>query len=213
MSAWRRPSKQQRSLNSQPVFETGHDDDGENYGGKTLEKVLIARNVAGAIMVARWYGGVMLGPVRFAHIRNCAGDAITKWAQEGERAGTRAKTESERQRLVGLLPQRERSIGVLRGLLAEKKHGSISEQCSDNNTAKSSPSSKVPDYATMALPVLERLEQVRDKTIGWILGQIEEVEKAQLEASNLRSESEAESAEKVHERNPIPAKPARDIDA
>ena len=181
MTAWRLLSKQ-RSLNSQLIFETGHDDDGENHGGKNLEKVLIAKRVSGTVMVARWYGGVMLGPVRFDHIRNCASDAIGQWAREGEHAAKRAKTETDRLRRVEILSERDQSIAVLRGLLAEKKQGVAS---SPDNT-RISPV-KAPDYAKMEIPLLERLEQVRDKTIGWILAQIEQAEKAQENISNRQS--------------------------
>lgn len=179
MAAWRTPSKQ-RSLSSHSIFETGYDDDGENHGGKTLEKILIAKNVTGTIVVGRWYGGVMLGPVRFDHIRDCAGDAMTKSARDGERAAKKAKLEVDRQRLIDILPERDQSIFVLRGLLAEKKHGVSPSQ----DSAKTSPS-KAPGYTTMELSMLERLEIVRDKTIGWILAQIEEAEQAQEKALNM----------------------------
>ena len=172
MTAWRLPSKQQ-SLNSKPMYETSYDDDGENHGGKTLEKVLIAKDVTGAIMVARWYGGVMLGPVRFDHIRNCANNAIASWGHKSERAAKKAKTDAERLQLIEILQERDQSISVLRNLLAEKKRGAASSQ---ENVIPSSPS-KVPQYTTMDMTVLERLEAVRDKTIGWILSQIEQVER------------------------------------
>ena len=197
MAAWRKPSKQ-RSLNSQPIFETGHEDDGENYGGKNLEKVLNSKNVSGAVVVARWYGGVMLGPVRFDHIRNCASDAIAQWAEESERAAKRAKTQADKERLTQVLPERDLSITVLRGLLAEKKGMA---QTASQEAIQGSPA-RAMDYATMELPVLERLEQVRDKTIGWILEQIEKAEKAQEEASK--------AAEKAQQEVPEEEKPANE---
>ena len=211
MTAWRKPSTQRSLNNAKSIFETGHDDDGENYGGKTLEKILIAKDVVGAVMVARWYGGVMLGPVRFDHMKDVADNAIARWAQEGERAAKRVKTERERQQLITeVLPQRDQSIEVLRGLLVEKKGktgkktlGSRTEPCSGQTDASPSPSpssAKTPDYSVMDLHVLERLEQVRDKTIGWILAQIEEAEKAHRDAPEV----EQAVIEKAHDQHAAP---------
>lgn len=177
VAAWRKLSSQ-RSLNSQPLFETGHDDDGETYGGKAVEKVLLSMDVQGAVVVARWFGGVMLGPVRFEHMRNCAREAVRMWVREEEGRVKRVKVEKdererERERLVGLLGERDESITVLRGLLAEKTQASSSQDSANNSAAK------VPDYSTLPLATLQKLEQVRDKTIGWVLKKIEEAEEAE----------------------------------
>ena len=177
IAAWRKPSSQ-RALNAQRILDTGHDDDGEKYGGKALEKVLIETDVEGAVVVARWYGGVLLGPARFDHIKNCARDAIAQWTQERERSAKKAKTredEAEKERLIRALPERDQSITVLRNLLAEK-----SQQRSPSPGAKGT-TAKVPNYAIMPLATLQKLEQVRDATIGWILKQIEKVEETQVE--------------------------------
>jgi len=175
VAAWRKLSSQ-RSLNSQPLFETGHDDDGETYGGKAVEKVLVSMDVQGAVVVARWFGGVMLGPVRFEHMRNCAHEAVRMWVTEEEGRVKRVKVEEdgrEKERLVGVLGERDESITVLRGLLAEKTRAASSQDSADNSAAK------VPDYSTLPLATLQKLEQVRDKTIGWVLKKIEEAEEAQ----------------------------------
>ena len=182
ITAWRKPGSQ-RALNAQPLLETGHDDDGEKYGGKALEKVLIEAKVEGAVVVARWYGGVMLGPVRFDHIKNCARDAIMQWSQDKERSAKKAKVlenEAERERLIKTLPERDRSITVLRDLLAEKTQQSPSVPGGSTTPAKT------PDYSTLPLATLEKLEHVRDATIGWILKQIEKAEKAQTEETGSK---------------------------
>ncbi len=182
IAAWRKPGSQ-RALNAQPLLETGHDDDGEKYGGKALEKVLIETKVEGAVVVARWYGGVMLGPVRFDHIKNCARDAILQWSQDRERSAKKAKVrqdEAERERLIQTLLERDQSITVLRDLLAEKSQQSSSVP-GGNSTA-----AKTPNYSTLPLATLEKLEHVRDATIGWILKQIEKAEKAQTENPSTR---------------------------
>ena len=183
IAAWRTPSNQY-ALDAKRLLEIGHDDDGERYGGKALEKVLVETEVEGAVVVARWYGGVMLGPVRFDHIKNCARDAIMQWSSERERSAKKAKVqedEAERKRLIEILPERDQSITVLRDLLAEKNQSS-----SFASGEKRSPA-KTPDYSTLPLTTLEKLEQVRDATIGWILKQIEKAEKAQAEETDTES--------------------------
>ena len=178
IAAWRKPSSQ-RALNAQRLLDTGHDDDGEKYGGKALEKVLLETDVEGAVVVARWYGGVLLGPVRFDHIKNCARDAIAQWTQDRERTAKKAKTledEAEKETLIKTLPERDTSIAVLRDLLAEKSQQPPSSSPSGKGTM-----AKIPNYATMPLATLRKLEQVRDATIGWILKQIEKVEETQAE--------------------------------
>ena len=172
IAAWRKPSSQQ-ALNSQLLIEAGHDDDGEKYGGKTLEKVMISTNAQGAVVVARWYGGVMLGPVRFDHMKKCAHEAISGWTQDRDLINKKNKIEDERmmkERLVRSLPERDNSITVLRGLLAEKK------RTSPSNTKANTTPTKVPIYRNMPLSALQKLEQVRDATIAWILSEIEKAE-------------------------------------
>ena len=183
IAAWRKSSSQ-RALNAQPLWETGHDDDGEKYGGKALEKVLVETNVEGAVVVARWYGGVLLGPVRFDHIRNTARDAIIQWSQDRERSAKRTKIredEAEKERLIEALPERDQSITVLRDLLAEK-----SQQSSSTPSGKTTPA-KTPDYSTLPLATLQKLEHVRDATIGWILKQIEKAEESQVQKADLET--------------------------
>ncbi|MCJ1272803.1 hypothetical protein MMC21_000592 [Puttea exsequens] len=169
IAAWRKPSSQ-LSLSSQVLHDIGNDDDGEKYGGKSLERLLVSMNVEGSLVVARWYGGVMLGPVRFDHIRNCAVDAIRQCREKSDNQAKKIKIETdqkEKERLVDVLQERDQSIVVLRGLLAEKLE-TLSSQDS-----KSAGRTKTPDYSIMPLPTLQKLETVRDRTIGWILKQIE----------------------------------------
>ena len=183
IAAWRTPSSQS-ALDAKRLLEIDHDDDGEKYGGKALEKVLVEMEVEGAVVVARWYGGVMLGPVRFDHIKNCARDAIMQWSSERETSAKKAKVredEVERKRLIQILPERDQSIAVLRDLLAEKNQPSVSASGEQRSPAKT------PDYSTLPLATLEKLEQVRDATIGWILKQIAKVEEAQAEETDTQS--------------------------
>ncbi|KAK0609041.1 Protein IMPACT, partial [Lasiodiplodia hormozganensis] len=135
IAAWRRPSAQRKlsllpaskssSSSSSNVVESGHDDDGESHAGKRLARVLEAMGVdAGAVVVARWYGGVMLGPARFAHIENVAREAVREWRRAVVAEGVERRVVEEgrkKEGLVRVLGERDGSIEVLRGLLAEKK--------------------------------------------------------------------------------------------
>ena len=156
------------------MYDSGHSDDGEQYAGKKLENLLWNMDVAGSVVVARWYGGVMLGPVRFTHIEEVAKEAVREWrsavVEEGKRKKVEEAEEVERKRLVGVLKGRDESIVVLRDLLAEKLQKKESEGKSP---------AKPMNYEPMNLQVLKRLEKARDGTISWILKEIDKAEENQ----------------------------------
>lgn len=213
MAAWRKPSSQRALTPQQRLFDSGHDDDGEQYGGKTFGSVLASLDVEGSIVVARWFGGVMLGPVRFDHIRNCAQEAIDNWKAEQKTSAKRIKVKEDADRkasLIEILPERDRSITVLRELLAEKKGTSSNE-----DRGKSSPA-KVPDYSKLPLLTLKKLEQVRDATLAWILKEIEKAESMEQLASNAHkapyktSKSPKGAAEDSHLRESSTIEPGTD---
>ena len=209
MAAWRKTSAQ-RTLTgpgsaSKPIYVTGSDDDGEKYGGKRIEKVLNELNVEGAVVVTRWYGGVLLGPARFTHIENAAREAIQLWKDSIEESAKRRKIEidesKEKQRLTQSLEQRDQSITVLRQLLAEKsaKQSQFeSSPITPSSPAISSPS-KSPDYSSMPLPRLKQLDKARDATISWILKQID-VAETKTSSNADEEKSTAESPQRVQTR-------------
>ncbi|ETI22081.1 hypothetical protein G647_06152 [Cladophialophora carrionii CBS 160.54] len=253
--AWRRRSTQQTlqlhigaggavgsksagsTSTSTSTFTTGSDDDGEKYAGRRLEAVLSSMQVEGVIVVARWYGGVMLGPVRFTHIENCAREAIRMWVdslgggrQQGQgnlvsgggsggssSSSKKARVdgagddnaaahdqddEAERTRLANQLLERDNSIVVLRGLLADMTKGKASagtvagtdagtgtgtgtgdikpesSPAPPSTTVVSSPAKKL-EYTDMPLARLKQLEKARDATIAFILRQLDKVEEEQ----------------------------------
>jgi len=68
------------------------DDDGESAAGTRLLHLLTVAGVEGvAVCVTRWFGGVLLGPSRFALISNCARQLLeaeglmTKGGKRGKR--------------------------------------------------------------------------------------------------------------------------------
>ncbi|KAF2624285.1 hypothetical protein BU25DRAFT_301023, partial [Macroventuria anomochaeta] len=162
---------------SKPLFDTGHDDDGESWAGGRLARVLNDTQVSGTVVVARWYGGQNIGPVRFAHIENCAKEAIWKWkvaTSEAEKEETskkqRVDDEARKKELVEELTQRDHSVFALRKLLAEKK-----AKLSGEKAAPPTPQKEV-EYGTMGLDVLKRLDKARDATIAAILKQMDKVD-------------------------------------
>lgn len=157
--------------------------------------MLVETNVEGAIVVARWYGGILLGPVRFTHIENCAREAIAKWKtattakkEDGNHhVAQKRKVEDDEKRrltLVRILEERDHSISALRGLLREKteavSESKVQDSLSSAKDANATPT-KATNYSVMPLPALERLEKARDATISWVLKEIEKVEEQQQE--------------------------------
>jgi len=135
--------------------------------------------VDGAIVVARWYGGVMLGPARFAHIEAVARDAIRKAAVTAVSVPitTREDDACERRRLGRVLEERDRSVRALRGLLKEKMDG----------PGGAVPEAREMGYGKMGVEVLKKLEIARDGTIAWLLKEIDRVE---AEARKNRNEKD-----------------------
>lgn len=178
IAAWRKPSRQKSLTPCKPLFETSHDDDGESWAGGRLARVLNDTQVSGTVVVARWYGGQNIGPIRFTHIENCAKEAIWKWKvaaseleMEEARKKQRVDDEAKKTELVEELTQRDYSISALRKLLAEKK----AKLSGSEEVAPSTPQ-KVTDYGKMGLDVLKRLEKARDATISAILKQMDKLD-------------------------------------
>lgn len=177
----------------------------------------------GSVVCARWFGGVMLGPVRFVHIEGVVREAILKWKNQGKveeeerkRRKVEEKMEGDKERLVGELGERDRSIEVLRGLLREKKEGKKKDQANGNtkdggedketdekppdvsaSQATASPSKTI-DYSKMSLDALRRMDKARDKTIAWLLKEIDqaEIENGVAELDEALQEQEKELQER-----------------
>lgn len=176
--AWRSPSSQRTLVGNVRTLETGTDDDGERYGGRHVLKVIEEMRVEGAVVVARWYGGVMLGPARFAHIENSAGDAIRAWRQKEDSEGQkRRRVEDEgmeKATLIVELADRDQNILVLRRLLEEKTRHT---QPQAGQKPPSRPPLPAPDYSSMPLERLRQFDKARDSTVAFLLKKIDEAEK------------------------------------
>ncbi|KAJ6259503.1 hypothetical protein Dda_5140 [Drechslerella dactyloides] len=184
--AWRRPSTAQKTLTGLPTYYSGFDDDGENYAGRKLLKLLDDYKVSGAIVVARWYGGTLLGPVRFTHIETAAREAIRGYLADVDgkptsdtmetAAAKKAKVSKEdeegklqeRDEFVEELKKRDDSIVVLRALLDEKM--------GRGKETTSKAANKEINYEGMPLERLKQIDKARDNTIAFLLKKIDEVE-------------------------------------
>lgn len=145
--------------------------------------------IEGAVVVARWYGGVLLGPVRFTHIETCAkaailrsrgaaGDSVGEDSKRQKMSGAVQSLAQDRKRLEQTLTARDKSINILRGLLAEKLTVSAGDT-DEGSTLKTKSAVKLPVYGNMPVVALERLEKARDATLAWLLS---EIDKAELKA-------------------------------
>ena len=211
--AWRTPSSQTVLSSHKRIFDTGHDDDGEKYAGKKLENLLSNLDVTGAVVIARWYGGVLLGPVRFTHIENCAREAIIGWRHAQGRISAVIKkpkpagqAEEDQDKLINTLEQRDQSIVVLRALLADKM-GKADKPATRTNPSQSSP--KKLDYNSLPFETLKQLEKARDATIAYVLKQIDKIEEENSMSNQPTRDLSDVAAEELHEvhrkANVVPA--------
>jgi putative IMPACT (imprinted ancient) family translation regulator len=186
---YRRESNQQ-SITKATQYVTGSDDDGEKFAGKRVENVLSALQVVGSVVVARYYGGVLLGPVRFTHIETCARDAVRNWQASLKRRKLEADEALEQQRLSRLLADRDQSIDVLRKLHLQKERDCRAAQGqADGETPTSSSQSGV-DYTSMPVERLRKLETARDATIAFLLRRIDEADSVLATLKNQTTERE-----------------------
>lgn len=148
----------------------------------------------GTVVVARWYGGQNIGPVRFTHIENTAKEAVWKWqvveqaARKDEAAKKQKREEDEeRQALEEDLRERDRRIFAMRGLLAEKK-----AKLEDSAEVPLTPQKQM-NYGSMSLEVLQRQDKSRDATITLILKKLNELDD-KLKDAGLLEEAEQEGS-------------------
>lgn len=170
-------------------------------------------DVQGVCMVARWYGGELLGPVRFTHIENVIKGAVDAWRSETQGGSTSKKARTEpavgaetptenktmkpeelqrrKREVIQTLTRRDMSISTLRALL-DSKRGAAAPTSSQPNTQTSPP--RVLNYDAMPFNRLHALENARDMTIGFLL---KEIDKAEGEAARKREEADRDDSAKA----------------
>ncbi|GJE91361.1 hypothetical protein PsYK624_075100 [Phanerochaete sordida] len=168
MYAWRcmvlKPGK--TGLGGEDDFEVkqGNEDDGEKFGSARILKIMQAEGVIDAVVVvSRWYGGEMLGPLRFTHIEMCAREACRAFRLQDEMEEEVTALRS----LDDILATLRSELSSLRPLPSESKA-----------------SSKRPDYdallASSDVSKVKRLVAAREKAIQSVKASIQRA-KEQLE--------------------------------
>lgn len=132
-----------------------HDDDGERWAGSKLQNLLEELDTLGLVIVVRIYGGILLGPIRFQHIAQCAREAYLAHRREI------SINTKETERLHRLLSARDRTIALLREKLHRESETMTASQ-SSLPASQTSVSSKTYSEDTITL---ERLLLARDRTI------------------------------------------------
>jgi hypothetical protein len=173
------------------MLETQSDEDGETGAGKRLELLLKAEDVTGSVVVGRWFGGILLGPVRFRWIEQVAREAINAYKAGRKKARIDSVDEKmtpreitrERERLLKELPERDTNIVILRQLLAEKKDKiGIEDSKVTESPAKKGP---VIVYASWKLDQLIAAEKARDATIQFLLKGLDKTDAQEKEEEEL----------------------------
>ena len=74
----------ERMEDGREILKHDNDDDGEDKAGSRLAQLLEMRKEDGVlVVVSRWFGGVHLGPNRFAHITNVARELLVECHENG----------------------------------------------------------------------------------------------------------------------------------
>ncbi|KAJ9120021.1 hypothetical protein QFC22_002918 [Naganishia vaughanmartiniae] len=149
---------------------TASSDDGEQYGGAHLLKVLNEEGTVDVLVVcSRWFGGTMLGPIRFHHIEKSARTALEGWS-------IKEKLVELRREVQGL----DEVIADLRAELAPKslEQGQITEEPHQDMPDTALPTMlarppKSPSYQNVAnVAQLERLIKAKTLTVQTLVNRV-----------------------------------------
>lgn len=188
------------------ALKTGRDDDGEQHGSRHVLRVLEDTATVGSVVVARWYGGVMLGPVRFEHMREAARGAIEAWrrgqSKVVEEKRRRDEEEREREELIRELRARDGNIESLRVLLEGKKGtmAVMEGQSLMQEGGQKSPAKKM-DYEGMTIERLRMVDRARDGTVAFLLKQIDAVEEKIRSWEDLFDAKDGEDEEESKDKD------------
>ena len=110
---------------------------------------------------------------------------------------TSVEDEAERANLAEQLVERDKSIAILRGLLAEKTAaaGKINDDqapepssTAGRSAGVASPLAKKLDYSAMSLPRLRQLDKARDATIAFVLRQLDKLEEGEEKKKRVEAD-------------------------
>ncbi|GJN94405.1 hypothetical protein Rhopal_007485-T1 [Rhodotorula paludigena] len=174
MLAWRclalKPGKSGLESEDDWRVETGQDDDGEKGGANVIRDVLAQEGgVDVAIVVSRLYGGVMLGPARFAHIRAVASQALARLLAAQRLSALRSQLSSLDEQIAAF---------------------SSSSAAAAGTTPAKSKQSTVDAYAALTEEKAQRLVAAREKRLELLEKKHREEEEALARADQAAREAE-----------------------
>jgi len=142
----------------------GSDDDGERWAGERLIKVLKEEGATDFLVVcSRWFGGTLLGPVRFQHIETAARQAITAY----QVAETLEPLYAELATLDSLILDFRRDLATTAP--------SPSPASSSATLAAIQPNAGIPDYRLIKdVRKLENLVKAKTRTVQYLGDQVAE---------------------------------------
>ncbi|KAF8829296.1 hypothetical protein HHX47_DHR3000984 [Lentinula edodes] len=142
-------------------LKTGYEDDGEQWAGIKVLKVMESLAVLDAVVIcSRWYGGIMLGSARFSHIETCVIEVCRTFKSQQELEDCIAMLST----LDDILKQLRDELALLSGPLT-----------SSNDDSSPHLRLKPPDYTLWTesdLPKAKRLVIAREKAIASVKNMI-----------------------------------------
>ncbi|KAH8112854.1 ribosomal protein S5 domain 2-like protein [Phellopilus nigrolimitatus] len=150
ITAWRCMALRSRcdGLRGPEDFELvqGLEDDGEDNGGRRVLRTMEREGVIDAVViVSRWYGGTLLGPVRFTHIETCTREVCRAF-----------KVIEEVEAIIEELKELDVKLAQLRADLA-RSSASTTAGTSEVNA----PNRTAPDYNLMLLTPVPDLTRAK----------------------------------------------------
>lgn len=144
------------------------EDDGERWGGDRVLRVARDEGASDVlVVVSRWYGGELLGPVRFEHIENAARAALEEHLAKEE-------VDEFRQRIQHL----DRKI-------AQAKAGTMGDVAHKG---------AVPDYADLTIERAQRLWLARQKALDALLKRVASQEQQLSQPATSQQNEQAETS-------------------
>ncbi|GAA5892838.1 hypothetical protein JCM6882_000592 [Rhodosporidiobolus microsporus] len=177
MLGWRvvapKPGKSGLESEEDWAVRDGGEDDGEKDGGSTIREVLRREGAVDVmVVVSRLYGGQMLGPARFAHIRTVTSQALSRLSLALALPALLARLAELDAEILALSPPSAKPL---------------SEADREKTRAQ---------YGALDVQKAERLVQAREKRVELLRRQkekrdAEEKERREVEELHRRAEEEA----------------------
>ncbi|KAI9568762.1 ribosomal protein S5 domain 2-like protein, partial [Boletus coccyginus] len=119
------------------TVEEGCEDGGERWaGGRALGVMKREGAIDAVVVICRWFGGTLLGPVRFTHIETCAREVCRRF-----------KKMEEMEECVQTLRTLDDLLATLRAELATARESGSTQDSSGITNSRAT--GRVPDYRSM----------------------------------------------------------------